>query len=538
MTASEAAHVTERGAAVQFVNGVVLTMDDRRAVASALAVDGDRIVLVGSDDEVLATRRTGSQVIDLGGRTVVPGMIDAHTHVELTTYSRHFWTDVRGLSRAEILARVAELAAKREPGEWIVMQGTFGQDLPDRRELDRVAPDHPVGVRWSMHKFQLNSAALGVSGLGRHTVVEPGMRVHRDSSGELTGLVEEGWDLLAWSAPLRDALRPAIAETLTELFLRNGVTSIGEVAASATGVRVYQDLARTRNFPRIRLALTAAPGHQPLVDARVFSGLGFETGFGDPHCQIQAIKIFMDGGRDGAFRSNGIGGPAESWGLLSRTLPELTGELAAAMDGGVQVWVHAIGDLAQEVAVSAIEEAARSRATTEHRFRVEHFGNEMYADERMRRLVDAGGIPVPNPGFLYAEPDDPGRRLPPGTTKYGLRTLRSLTGMLPGNSDTAGAQPFTCNPWFVMQSMILRQNKNGVVIDPEEAVGIDEALASFTRDAAFATCQEKDKGTLETGKLADFAVLEADPRSMPVERLDSMTTAATVIGGRVVYGAL
>lgn len=538
MTASAAARVTERGAALQFVNGVVLTMDERRAVASGLAVDGDRIVLVGSDEEVLATRREGSRVIDLGGRTVIPGMIDAHTHVELTTYSRHFWEDVRGLSRREILARVAALAAQREPGQWVVMQGTFGQDIPGRRELDAVAPDHPVAVRWSMHKFQVNSAALTLSGLGRHTVVEPGMRVQRESDGELTGLVEEGWDLLAWAPPLREALRPAIEETLAELFLRNGVTSINEVAASATGVRVYQDLARTRKFPRMGLALTAAPGHQPLVDARQFAGLGFETGFGDPHCQIQAIKIFLDGGRDGAFRSNGIGGAAGSWGLLSRTLPELSGELAAAMDAGLQVWVHAIGDLAQECAVTAIEQVAQSRSATDHRFRVEHFGNEMYGDDRMRRLVDAGGIPVPNPGFIFAEPDDPGKRLPPNTTKYGLRSLRALTGMLPGNSDTAGAQPFTCNPWFVMKSMILRQNKNGLVIDPEEAVGVDEALAAFTRDAAFATFKEQDRGTLEAGKLADFAVLDSDPRSMPAERLDSMTTAATVIGGRVVYGSL
>ncbi|MEY9212563.1 amidohydrolase [Thermobifida halotolerans] len=532
------AQVTERGAELQFVNGTVLTMDADRRVASALAVDGGRIVLVGSDEEVLATRRPASRVVDLGGRTVVPGLIDAHTHVELTTYSRHFWTDVRGRSRAEVLRTVTDLAAGRPAGEWVVLQGTFGQDLPDRAELDRAAPDHPVAVRWSMHKFQLNSAALAVSGIDRRTVAEPGMRLNRDSGGELTGLVEEGWDLLAWEPPLRDALRPAIAETLTELFLRNGVTSINEVAASAAGVRVYQELGRTGNYPRMGLALTAAPGHQALVDTRNFSGLGFATGFGDSRCHLQAVKIFLDGGRDGAFRSNGIGGPADSWGLLSRTLPGLTAELAAAMDAGLQVWVHAIGDLAQECAVSAIEQAARSRSTTGHRFRVEHFGNEMYEADRLRRLVDAGGIPVPNPSFVFAEPDDPGRRLPPHTVKYGLRTLRSLTGVVVGNSDTAGAQPFACNPWFVMQCMILRRNRNGVVVDPEEAVGIDEALAAFTRDAAYATFQEEQKGTLEAGKLADFAVLETDPRSMPAQELDSMVTAATVIGGRVVHGGL
>jgi predicted amidohydrolase YtcJ len=136
-----------------------------------------------------------------------------------------------------------------------------------------------------------------------------------------------------------------------------------------------------------------------------------------------------------------------------------------------------------------------------------------------------------------SEPDDPAKRLPAGVTKYAARTLKDMAGIIPGNSDTAGAQPFTCNPWFVMKCMLVRENKNGVLISPEEAVGLDDALASFTLDAAYATKQEHEKGSLEAGKLADFAVLGADPFAVPVERLDEMVTEATVIGGKVVFGA-
>jgi predicted amidohydrolase YtcJ len=513
-------------------------MDESRRTTTGLAVKDGRLLAVGSDDEVRASAHDGTRVVDLAGRTVVPGFVDAHTHVELTTYSRHFWTDVRGLGPTDILARVTELAAGRPAGEWVVLQGTFGQALPNRRQLDAAAPHHPVAVRWSMHKFQLNSVALQISGITRRTVAPPGIRIHRESSGEPSGLIEEGWDLLEWSPPLQAALRPALQETLTELFLRNGVTSVHEVVASAAGMRAYQELAATATIPRMGLALTARPGHQALVDVADFSRLGFQTGFGNARCYLQAVKIFLDGGRDGAFRSNGITAPARDWGLLTRTPQALAQELVAAADAGVQVWTHAIGDLAQECAVSAIEQVAAAHPDLEHRMRVEHFANEMYDTTRLRRLIAAGGIAVPNPGFVFAEPDDPASRLPPGAIKYGVRTLREIAGLVPGNSDTAGAQPFTCNPWFVMKCMTLQTNRNGVVVSPEETTSIEDALASFTRDAAVATFSEHDKGTLEPGKLADFAIVDSDPLSIDLEKLDSIRTEATVIGGEVVFGSL
>jgi predicted amidohydrolase YtcJ len=529
--------VSTRGADLVLTGGRVLTMSPSRETATALAVRDGRILLVGTDEEVLATRHDGTQVIDLRGRTVVPGLIDAHTHVELTTYSRHIWTDVRGKTAGEILQTVSELAAQRAPGEWIVLQGTFGQAMPDRRELDTATSAHPVAVRWSMHKFQLNSLGLAISGITRKTIAPPGARIQRESSGEPTGLIEEGWDLLNWQPALRDVVKPAIVETLTSLFLRNGVTTVNEIVASPMGLGIYQELADTGTIPRMGLALTAAPGHQPLISATEFAALGFRSGFGNDRVRLQAIKIFVDGGRDGALRSTGMSAPAQQWGLLTRTPQTLAQEVSEAAAAGLQMWVHAIGDLAQEVAVSAIEQAAIANPGVDHRSRIEHFGNEMYDQTRLRRLVDAGGLAAPNVGFIISEPDDPAKRLPAGVTKYGVRTLKDLSGRIPGNSDTAGAQPFTCNPWFVMKCMLVRENKNGVVISPEEAIGIDDALAAFTIDAAYATKQEHETGSLEAGKLADFAVLAADPREVPAQRLDEMVTDATVIGGKVVFGA-
>jgi hypothetical protein len=526
------------GADLILRGGRVLTMDDSRRVVEALAVRNGRVLLAGTDAEVAATADVDTRVVDLGGNTVVPGMIDAHTHVELTAYARHFWTDIRGRSAAEVLARIAELTAERTAGSWIVLQGTFGQDLPTRADLDAAAPAHPVAMRWSMHKQQLNAAAMAASGITRRTVAPPGVRIHRGADGEPTGLIEEGWDLLGWRPPVGGELRDALAETLRELFLRNGVTTVNEVLASAEGARAYQDLAAGRQVPRLGLALTAAPGHQPLVDARDFATLGVRTGFGDDRCRLQAVKIFLDGGRDGAFRSGDLASPAGEWGLLTRTPQALAQELVAAAGAGLQVWVHAIGDLAQECAVSAVEQVATVHPGLDHRMRIEHMANEMYDPDRLRRLVDAGGIAVPNPGFVFAEPDDPARRLPPGATKYGLRTLKRLSGLVPGNSDTAGAQPFSCNPWFVMRCMVLQENRNGVVVSPDESVTIDDALAAFTRDAAYATFREHELGSLEPGKLADLAVVDTDPLTADPRELDRIGTLATVVGGEVVYGTL
>lgn len=516
------------------LGGRIITMDPALPDASAVAVRGDRIVAVGSDADILAMCAEGTSRVDLRGRTVIPGLIDSHTHLELTAYSRHHWTDVRNQSVPEILQRVKDLTTT-PPGGWIVLQGTFGQILPDRDALDEVAPDHPVAVRWSMHKFQLNSAALDVAGIDHRTIAPPGARVHFDPDGRPTGLVEEGWDLLGWTPPAVDPLRESISETARTLFLRHGITTINEIAASRSGIAAYQQLATgQRVLPRIGLALTAAPGHQPLIETNSFTAMGLPVGFGGPKLRLAAVKIFVDGGRDGALRSTLMDEPAGRWGLLSRTPQRLAQEVTAVVGSGAQVWVHAIGDLAQEATVTAIEQAVRAHPGIEHRTRIEHFGNELYSPERMHRLIAAGGIPAPNPSFVFAEPDDPARRLPPGATKYGLRTLRSAGARPPGNSDTAGAQPFACNPWFTMQCMVQRANRNGLIIDPEESISLREALAAFTVDAARATFQEDVAGSLAVGKYADLAVLNTDPFALADDRIATVTSELVMVGGAVV----
>jgi len=519
--------------------GHLITMDPARPRAAAIGIRGDRIDSIGSDEAVLATADRDTEIIDLADATVVPGLIDSHTHLELTSYSRHFWHDVRGLTPVQVVEEIDRMTRSLPPGEWIILQGTFGQVLPDKAALDDVAPEHPVAVRWSMHKFQLNSCALALSAIDRRTVAPPGARIHFDADGGPSGLIEEGWDLLRWEPPLLAPLAAAITETARSLFLCHGITTLHEIAASPTGMAAYVRLAEgqatgdTPVIPRIGLALTVAPGHQPL--ARTVSqvtGTGLRSGFGGPYLRLAAMKVFVDGGRDGALRSKGINADGREWGLLTRTPQHLANEVSEAVSNGVQMWIHAIGDLAQEATVTAIEQASRAHPGADHRTRIEHFGNELYDGARLERLLLAGGIPAPNPSFVFAEPDEPERRLPPDVVKYGMRTLLDAGARPPGNSDTAGAQPFACNPWFTMHCMVNRLNRNDLAIDPGEAITVEEALRSFTVDAAAGCFLTAERGSLETGKLADLAVLNKDPLSIPATELATVTATRTLVGGR------
>lgn len=520
-------------------NGRVYTMDGALPVADSIAVRGGRIVAVGSESAVRAQIDRSCAVINLAGSTVLPGFIDVHTHVEFIALSRHFWLDVRGISDVDsMIARMQDHARELSESDWLVAQGTFGQMLPSKEQLDREFPDRPVVVRWTMHKFVVNQVALDWSGLHEGTIAPPGMRLRRGEDGMLTGVLEEAWDLLAVPSPPRADLLIAFKETLHSLFLSNGVTTVHEIACSSDGLHTLRELAESRLIPRLGVLVTARPGHQPLTDITREALAALKEESGDAHYWIQGVKVFLDGGRDGAFRADQMGERASTWGLLTRLYPTLAQELAIAAEAGLQVCTHAIGDLAQEVVLSAIEQVRAIHPELDHRFRVEHFFNESRGTSQLERLIAAGGIAVPNPGFVIAEPDDPSMRQPPDTSKYALRTLRKLQGVVPGNSDTAGAQPFTTNPWFTMRCMVELRNKNGVPINPEEVLTIDEALRSFTVDAAFATHQDKLKGRIAPGFMADFAIVDRDPYETAIEELDAMRTLATVIGGEIVNGRI
>jgi predicted amidohydrolase YtcJ len=530
----------ERPGRLALVGGRIRTLDDRDSVVEAIAIDGGRIVALGSDADVLAALPGDVPVVALAGRTVLPGLIDAHTHLELSALGEHWWLDVRGLAPADATARVAAAVAERGPGAWVVGQGTFGQQMPTKADLDRVAPGSPVVLRQSMHLLVASSAALRAAGIDRRYAAPRGTRVLRDAAGEPSGVVREGFDLFPIPQPPDDEHRVQLRERTRALFVRRGVTTIHELPASARGVRAWQRLRADGELPcRITLNPIASPGHQPLIDSLDdFLGLGLATGFGDAWLKLGAVKLFLDGGDlDTGFTRRALAGSPRGWGILNFTYEELVAMLAACRRGGVQVWMHAIGDVAQEMALDAVEDVNVAFGAGGHRTRIEHIGNHMWDSGQPARMREAGIVPVPNAVFIHQEADDFESELDPAARTYAYRTLIAEGLCTPGNSDAAGAMPMAANPWFGMSCMVVRRNANGVALTPDEAVDVRTALETYTRHGAYAAFEEDDKGSLEVGKLGDLAVYPQDPLAVEPAALAEVEADLTVVGGIVVHDA-
>lgn len=525
------------GGSCALLGGRVRTLDDDDSVATGIAIDRGVIVAVGDDAE--RALAPDAPRIDLEGRTVLPGMIDAHAHVELSTMAERLWVDVRFCEPAETAERIRRASAGAAPGAWIIAQGTFGARLPTRAELDEAGAGRPVLVRESMHLLAASSAALERAGIDRHYATPLESRVERDAEGEPTGIVREGFDLFPYPRPSVDWLARELPAVTRSLFVEHGVTTVYELPASTNGMRAWQRLLGEGALPcRLTLNPILAPGHQPIVRSLDdYLGLGLTTGFGHPWLRIGALKLFVDGGDfvSGFYRRSVERGP-DDWGIVNFTYPQLVGILTRCRTASVQVWMHAIGDAAQEMALAAVEEVNRALGNGDHRTRIEHIGNHVFDPGLLPRMREAGVIPVPNAVFIFSEEADLAEAAP-GAGFYPFRSMHGQGLMTPGNSDCAGTQPFAANPWYGIHAMLTRRTKGGALLDPHETVDLSAAIATYTRHAAYAAFEERTRGSLEPGKLGDLAVYPDDPYEVPVDDLADVAPDLVVIDGTVVFGA-
>jgi predicted amidohydrolase YtcJ len=523
--------------ALALVGGRVRTLDARGTVAEALLIEDGRVVAVGSNRDVAGRAGETARVIELAGRTAMPGMIDAHAHLELSALAEQRWLDVRFVDVPTVLERLAAAARALAPGDWLVAQATFAQPLPTREQLDALAPGRPILLRESMHRQVASSAALAAAGIHRGFVEPVGTRVLRGADGAPTGVVEEGFDL--FPAPLPDAswLSDALRRQAVESFVRHGVTTIHELPASAAAIAAWRELAAGGRMPcRIVLNPILAPGHQPTVTGvGEVDGLRRDVGAAG-WLGVGAVKLFLDGAGDAAWTRAQLARPPGRWGLPGFAYPALRAVLAAAREQGVQVWMHAVGDLAQELALDAVEETNRTHPAADHRTRIEHVGNAMTEPAILPRLAPAGVVPVPTASFMHRYRPRPGDGEPGRNLPFPFRTLLGLGLEPPGNSDSAGTQPFATSPWHGVHAMVRRRNGAGEPVPPaDEALGLDDAVRVATRFAARATFAEATLGSLEPGRAGDVAVYRDDPLGVPVDELPALEADITVVGGRIVW---
>jgi predicted amidohydrolase YtcJ len=523
--------------------GKILTMDDRDAVASAVAVVGGRIAAVGADGDIAGWIGPGTKIIELKGRTVTPGFIDAHSHALAFAITDRTRTSIALpplKSINEILAALKAHQARVGPGKLIIGQGTFNQNMPTRAQLDATFPDNPVILIWSMHDFLINHQAALALGLSAATPEPGGMgRIERTADGEPMILRDTGIHLPEEKLDY-ETQKTALRETLSNYFVRYGVTTIADLSGPEA-LRYYQDMKSAGDLP-LRVNVSFVVRKTELDD---LVATGVRTGFGDDWLKIGSIKLFADGvwGTTAAVYKPFWQGSGTTWipnnvGGLNLEPPQLQSLLGRAHAAGWQVWVHANGDRAQDEVLTAVEMAQTAVPRRDARHRIEHFANFLVqdpqrTDRRLQRMASNGVIPSTTVAFLWRLTDVNIRE--PDMKFFPMRTLVERGFHPPGAPDMTGSQRENHNPLFSIERAVARTTKYGSVVQPEEAVSVMDGLRMFTRWSAEANFLEKDRGTVEVGKLADFVVLGADPLKAKPRAIRDIPVQMTIIDGKVVY---
>ena len=526
-----------------YINGNIYTVDSAFSRASVLAVSGDKLIYVGEDKEAaLRYAAEKTQVVDLGGKTVVPGLIDGHMHfllegeqlTSLPIYSK---------SKAEILELVNKEAARLKPGEWITGDG-WNQETwqnkawPTKEELDAVSPRNPVALgRIDRHAVWVNSLALSVTGITAATPNPQGGEILKDARGQLLGILTDTASarVLDKMPPLSPEMRYAALLKAQEELFANGITSIVDAGASVADI----DLMRRgyeRGDLRIRayVMLNASTGQDIEY---INSGHKPEREEYGNRLSVAAVKIFSDGslGSRGAWLINGYADRPGHNGSGRYSDEEIYSIIKRARAENFQVGVHAIGDAAVRQTINAMERVLKEQPLADHRYRIEHF--QVVQPEDITRAIKDGIIPAMQSIHAASDLNMAEARVGPELVRsaYAWRSVLDAGGIIANGSD-APVEPV--NPYHGIYAAVARTELSGNPKGgwfPEQKMTREEALKSFTIWPAFAQFEEKLKGSLEVGKLADFVVLDRDIMTCPESEIKDAEALMTVVGGRVEF---
>jgi predicted amidohydrolase YtcJ len=523
-----------------YYNGKILTVDAEDRIAEAMAVCDGRILAVGSNDEILALRKDDTEVTDLGGKCVTPGFIDAHHHIGIQGFN-NLSIDCHVPSVKDILELVREEAAKTPKGEWVRGWGLNEAALaegraPTRFELDEVSPDNPVILlRVCNHVCVSNSMALAMAGIDDNTPNPEGGEIVHDEQGRANGTLKEKSynQVLGIALPSKEELLRGMVQT-TDRLLTLGITSVHEAGSyGPVQMGALQEGVKSGQIKqRIYAIVFSFVDNDNFVEHFIDSGVC--TGIGDEHFRIGPIKLMIDGSSSAptaAMFEPFVGRPDDR-GILCYEPEDVERILIKAHRAGYQITCHAIGDRASTVIVNTIEKALELYPREDARHRVEHcaFTNE----DIVARVKKLGIIPSVQPAFLYTFGDGYIKNY--GSDRvdrmFPCRTWLENGVMAAGSSDCPVED---ANPLFDMYMAVCRTTKSGAEVSQGECINVHQALRMHTYNGAYASFEEKIKGSLEPGKLADFVILSDCPYDVPSEELRNIAVEKTVIGGEVVF---
>ena len=526
------------------VDGRVVTVDPGDSIVEAVAVRDGRIVAVGDSSDVMGLAGEGTRVVDLGGRTVLPGLIDSHTHPSGAAV-RFLEIDCRSPpveSIGEILEMVAARAAEVGPGKWIRGANYNDIKLRERRhvtrwELDDVAPDNPVFIsKETGHLYVVNTAALELAEITKETPDPPGGKIDRTEEGEATGLLYETAGALV-SELIPEYTVGEIVEGMRRVwdqFSEWGVTTTHDASGHRDAIRAYQRLIG-EGVHQVRTLLMVSArrqGGEDIIGA--LRSLGVESGFGDEWLRVMSLKIMGDG--------SGSGGSAAVYtpqhrgmkdlGLMTTSEEEITRLTVAAHEAGLRVSIHSIGDRGIDAGLDAIEEAQRRMPVEDMRHRIEH--NSCCTPKQLERIKSLGVTPSSSIGYMWGIGDDYVENFGPERVRWlhPHRTMMEMGIVAGGNND----YPVTSySPFVQIYAAVTRRTSSGQVVAPEEAIGVMDAIRLYTWNGAYLGREEEVKGSIEAGKMADMVVIDRDILSIPDEEIKDIRVEMTIVGGEIVY---
>jgi predicted amidohydrolase YtcJ len=532
-----------------FKNGNIYTANESMPRAQAVAIKGDRIVFVGSNDAVQKLVGKDTRVVDLHGNTVLPGITDAHHHLSGVGF-REMTLNLEGITNLQdFLAKVKARVDQAKPGEWVTGRGwieTHWQPavFPTRQDLDRVAPNNPlVLTRADGHASVVNSAALNISNVDKNTANPFGGEISRDKqTGEPNGmLLDAAQNLVRRRIPptsREDEERAIVLGVKRDIEL--GWTQIQDAGGSYGDVDLYKKL---YGMGTIKLRIYKAV-YGPGPNANRLLSEGPIVGAFQNRFNVRAIKVVSDGalGSRGAALLEPYSDAPDTSGFLTVKAEELRPMLIDALRKGIQVETHAIGDRANRFILDEYETALKAvpsneRKVNDHRWRVEHAQIVNPAD--IPRFAKLGIIPSMQPshaiGDLFFAPSRLG--IPRLAGAYAWQSFIKSGVVVPGGSDAPVERG---EPMIEFYAAVARKDQKGFSAEgwhPEEAVTREQALKMFTIWPAYAAFEEKLRGSIETGKLADLTIFSADIMRIPEAEILHTRCVMTVIGGEIVYAA-
>ena len=532
------------------INGKIVTVDPDFNILEAVAVKDGKILAVGKTSEMKIWKGSRTQMIDLAGKMVLPGLIDSHLHMVGTgiALSQINCRTPPIKSILDLADAVREKASDVKPGEWILGRGWDQAKLSDHRypnrwDLDEASPENPVWLtRTCGHISVVNSRALEITGVSKDTPQPKGGHILKDENGELTGLLQEGpaMDLVRQHIPSQDLERTAEAIKLaSNAFSEVGITGVIEAGIEPLDMRAYQKVATEGELTvRVNMMLRGrVTGESAEESAARIMDFPVTTGYGDDLLRFLGLKLLIDGGVGGrtALLREPYEDDPENVGILTMPEEDLQKRVDAGNLAGMMVGVHCAGGKAMDIVLNAFEETDKLKPIKGRRFAIIHAyqptGQNFETCRRLEVTVAS------QPSFLYYLGESYYENVGHERSEW-LKPHRAWidNGIMVASGTDSPVTPYPPFP-SLWASIARRTEVNNVQMGTEQCITREEAIRLYTINGAYHTFEEAIKGSIEPGKLADMIIVDRDILTCPLDNIKETKVLRTILGGKTVYEA-